>query len=336
MLGGVGFEHYLTCEWDIHAVASCKAIHFGKDNIDYSADYSEDELIDILFSMGISVNGKNALTREQISKHQNRSKWLRETYNNIKATHNLVNIMEVKGSDLSIVDTDKYIYLLTYSFPCQDLSLAGKRRGMAKGGGTRSGLLWEVERLLNEVEHLPQILLMENVPQVVSKENISDFQSWMRFLESKGYKNYGEILNAKDYGVPQNRERYFMVSVLGEYNYKFPKPIDLTSTMKDYLEPKVAPNYYIDTPKALSLIENFINSGQLENRETSNTVRGQRISRPSSMGFGGGESLMPIRMNYNRVDSINDNTAKTIIARDYKGFGTSFETQNGVIDEQSD
>ncbi len=276
---GADFKHYLTCEWEVNAVASCKAIHFGDDNTDYSAEYSEDELIDILFDMGISANGKNALTREQISKHQNRSKWLRETYNNIKATHNLVNIMKVKGNDLGIVDTDKYIYLLTYSFPCQDLSLAGKRKGMAKGGGTRSGLLWEVERLLNEVEHLPQLLLMENVPQVVGEENISDFQDWMRFLENKGYKNYGEILNAKDYGVAQNRERYFMVSVLGEYNYKFPQPIELTSTMKDYLELKVAPNYYIDTPKALSLIEDLINSGQLENRETSNTVRGGAEAR---------------------------------------------------------
>lgn len=271
---GAEFEHYLTCEWEVNAVASCKEIHFGNDSTDYSAEYTEDELIDILFGMGISANGKNALTREQISKHQNRSIWLRETYNNIKATHNLVNIMAVKGNDLGIVDTDKYIYLLTYSFPCQDLSLAGKRKGMAKGGGTRSGLLWEVERLLNEVEHLPQILLMENVPQVVSEENIDDFQDWMRFLESKGYKNYGKILNAKDYGVAQNRERYFMVSVLGEYNYKFPQPIELTSTMKDYLEPVVAEKYYINSQKAFNLIANLINSGQLENKETSNTVRG--------------------------------------------------------------
>lgn len=271
---GAEFEHYLTCEWEVNAVASCKAIHFGNDNTDYSAEYTEDELIDILFEMGISANGKNALTKEQIIKHQNRSKWLRETYNNIKATRNLVNICTTKGADLGITETDKYTYLLTYSFPCQDLSLAGKRKGMTKGRGTRSGLLWEVERLLNEVEHLPQILLMENVPQVVSEDNIADFHSWMSFLENKGYKNYGEILNAKDYGVAQNRERYFMVSVLGEYNYKFPRPIELTSTMKDYLESEVAPNYYINTQKATDLIVNLINSGQIENKEVSNKVCG--------------------------------------------------------------
>ena len=103
---------------------------------------------------------------------------------------------------------------------------------------------------------------MENVPQVVSDKNIADFHSWVAFLENKGYKNYGEILNAKDYGVAQNRKRYFMVSVLGDYNYNFPQPIELTGTMKDYLEPKVAENYYINTPKAMRLIENLVNREQ--------------------------------------------------------------------------
>lgn len=197
------------------------------------------------------------------------------SYNAIHGTNfSVSDIRDIKGMDLGITDTDKYCYIMTYSFPCQDLSLAGKRKGMTKWSGTRSGLLWEVERLLNEVEHLPQILLMENVPQVVSDKNIDDFHSWVSFLENKGYKNYGEVLNAKDYGVAQNRVRYFMVSVLGDYNYKFPPPIELTSTMKDYLEPKAAENYYINTPKAMSLIENLINSGQLGNKETSNTVRG--------------------------------------------------------------
>lgn len=96
--------------------------------------------------------------------------WLKNAYNNIVATHNLVNIMEIHGKDLEIVDTDKYEYIMTYSFPCQDLSLAGKRLGMSvsqKDGGTRSGLLWEVERILDELKNKPQILLMENVPEVM-------------------------------------------------------------------------------------------------------------------------------------------------------------------------
>lgn len=275
---GADFEHYLTCEWEINAVASCKAIHFADDATDYSEPYSEEELIDILYGMGISADGKKPLTREQIEKHNFRSKWLRETYNNIRATNNIVNIMAAKGEDLKVVDTDKYVYLLTYSFPCQDLSLAGKRKGMTKGSGTRSGLLWEVERLLNETPNLPQILLMENVPQVMSAENIDDFHAWCDFLESKGYKCYSQILNAKDYGVAQNRERAFMVSILGDYNYKFPQPIPLTRTMKDYLEPEVSENYYINTEKAQKLIRDLIESGQLGEKNVSNTVRGGRGS----------------------------------------------------------
>lgn len=185
---------------------------------------------------------------------------------------------------------------------------------MSKGAGTRSGLLWEVERLLNEVEHLPQILLMENVPQVVSDENISDFHSWMSFLESKGYKNYGEILNAKDYGVAQNRERYFMVSVLGDYNYKFPQPIELTSTMKDYLEPKVAENYYINTPKAMAMIENLVNSGQLGGKVVS-SAGGQPISAGNCI------KAKPIEK------------GMCLTARYYKGL-SNYNPENAVLEKE--
>lgn len=143
---------------------------------------------------------------------------------------------------------------------------------MKKGSGTRSGLLWEVERLLNETENLPQILLMENVPQVISTDNIDDFHSWCSFLESKGYKCYTQILNAKDYGVAQNRERCFMVSILGDYNYKFPQPVPLDKTMKDYLEDEVDEKYYINSEKAQKLIKDLRESGQLDG--ISKTVRG--------------------------------------------------------------
>lgn len=173
-------------------------------------------------------------------------------------------ITEVRGSDLGITATDKYCYIMTYSFPCQDLSVAGKQKGMTKGSGTRSGLLWEVERLLNEVENLPQVLLMENVPQVHSQANMPDFQKWIDFLSSKGYSNYWQDLNAKDYGVAQNRDRCFMVSILGEYNYKFPQPIPLEKTMKDYLEDEVEDKYYINTEKAQKLIQQLIENGTLD------------------------------------------------------------------------
>ena len=121
------------------------------------------------------------------------------SYNAIHGTNfKTTDIRNISGVDLGICDIDKFCYIMTYSFPCQDLSVAGKRKGMTKGSGTRSGLLWEVERLLNECEELPQVLLMENVTQVHGKKNMLDFQKWIDFLESKGYRNYWQDLNAKD------------------------------------------------------------------------------------------------------------------------------------------
>ncbi|MEE3344357.1 MAG: DNA (cytosine-5-)-methyltransferase [Bacilli bacterium] len=163
-------------------------------------------------------------------------------YNSIHNTNfSPINIKKVNGADLEIVDTDEYTYIMTYSFPCVDLTLSGKQKGMAKNSNTRSGLLWEVERILKEVDNLPQILLMENVTQVHGKNNLNAFNEWTSFLESLGYKNYVEDLNAKNFNVPQNRNRTFMVSILGDYSYEFPKPIPLKKTVCDYLE-DIEPN----------------------------------------------------------------------------------------------
>ena len=167
-------------------------------------------------------------------------------------------ITQIRGADLAIEDVDKYAYILTYSFPCQDLSLAGKQLGMAKGSNTRSCLLWEVERLLNEVKNLPQILLMENVPQVHAEKNAPDFQRWISFLNGKGYDSFWQDLNAADYGLPQNRDRCFMLSLLGDYDFEFPDAIKLERTMLSCLEPSVPEKFYINTPKAKELIQNYL------------------------------------------------------------------------------
>ena len=152
---------------------------------------------------------------------------------------------------------------MTYSFPCQDLSLAGNRQGMTKGSGTRSGLLWEVERLLDECgENLPQVLLMENVPQVIGAKNIEDFKLWRRKLESLGYSCYVQLLNAKDYGIPQNRNRCFIVSILGEYYYEFPQKKPLERKLKDMLEDDVDEKYYLSD----QAIEGFL-AKNLKNAE---------------------------------------------------------------------
>lgn len=172
------------------------------------------------------------------------------SYNAIHGTDfTTSDITKINANDLGIIDTDKYCYIMTYSFPCQDLSLAGKQKGMAKGENTRSGLLWEVERLLNECTELPQILLMENVTQVHGTKNKEHFDEWLAYLESKGYKNYWKDLNAKNFGIPQNRNRTYMISVLGEYSYEFPEEFPLELRLKDMLEDSVDEKFYISNEK---------------------------------------------------------------------------------------
>lgn len=186
------------------------------------------------------------------------------SYNAIHGTDfKPTDITKIHGDDLGIVDTLKYCYIMTYSFPCQDLSVAGKMAGMQKGSGTRSGLLWEVERLLNEVTELPQVLLMENVPQVHAAKNMPDFQRWIDFLSSKGYSNYWQDLNARDFEVPQNRQRCFMVSILGNKTYRFPNKKPLKTVMKDYLEKSVDDKYYITSEKAKKLVDTLILDGKI-------------------------------------------------------------------------
>lgn len=133
---------------------------------------------------------------------------------------------------------------------------------MTKGSGTRSGLLWEVERILDECNELPQVLLMENVPQVIGTKNIEDFKLWRKKLESLGYSCFVQLLNSKDYGIPQNRNRCFMVSILGNYYYTFPKKKKLELRLKDMLESKVDEKYYLSD----SMVDYFVAHTE-ENKE---------------------------------------------------------------------
>lgn len=242
------------------------------------------------------------------------------------------------------------------------MSLAGKQQGMSKkdweeGKSTRSGLLWEVERILKELVEmgspLPDILLMENVPQVVSEKFMPDFDEWLKFLFSIGYYSTYQILNARDYGVAQNRERCFMFSFLGEdFKYTFPNPIALKKKLKDYLEPVVDEKYYLKSEKAQQLIDQLIVRGVLEEEETEQNRTEQNncgqltslstIQKSSQLQTvlpqeKTGESVLnsqrePALLNYRRVDEIGNETAKTLMARDYKGFGSGFDVQNGVIE----
>ena len=255
---GVDFERYLISEWDTAATRSYNAIHV-KDWTDYSQGISGNELPGILFEIGISTNGKNQMTEEQIRRKG--EKWQRKTYSDFKATRNIGSITNRTGQDLKICERDKYLYILTYSFPCQDLSVAGNCKGMKKGSGTRSGLLWEVERLLTETEELPQILLMENVTQVHNKRNAADFNDWMDYLQKRRYVNFVSDINAEDHGIAQHRIRTFVVSILRGGGYHFPEKKPLETTINDYLETSVNERYYINSERGKEMIENLIESG---------------------------------------------------------------------------
>jgi len=234
---------------------------------------------------------------------------------------------------------------------------------MSKGSGTRSGLLWEVERILTEIRdsngELPQILFMENVPQVHSQDNMPDFRKWLDFLESLGYTNYYQDLNAKNYGVAQNRERCFMFSFLGEYNYHFPQPIPLKKKLKDYLEDNVDEKYYINNEKADKLIRQLIDNGTLpqhnldrqtdrqtdrqagrqtdrlalteqsinRSKEKSQTVSRQNMTAEYQT-CGQTETLL-LSNQATQIEKQID-IATTLMARDYKGFGN--QSMNGVIE----
>ena len=244
---GVPFEHWKICEWAVKSIQAYKDIHFTNDNTNYfdNQPFKDDWLISWLYEKGISQNYNEPMSKEQIIRLGEEKR--KQIYNNICATHNLVNIQQVKGKDLEIKDTDEFTYLLTYSFPCQDLSLAGKGKGMSDTS-TRSGMLWEVERILTECKELgnmPEVLLMENVPQVHSQDNVQDFNKWQLRLEELGYKNYFQDLIATDYGIPQTRNRCFMVSILGDYSYTFPQKQELKLKLKDLLENEVDESYYL-------------------------------------------------------------------------------------------
>ena len=158
--------------------------------------------------------------------------------------------------DISKMEELPYCDLLTYSFPCQDLSIAGHRKGISKD--TRSGLLLEVERLLLKTKEngiLPKHLLLENVKNLVGKKFIKDFERWLNFLNSLGYYSNWEVLNARDYSIPQNRERVFVVSSLENIHYVFPKKQELKIKMKDLLEEHVPGKYYLSEKYLKSFLD---------------------------------------------------------------------------------
>ena len=134
--------------------------------------------------------------------------------------------------------------LFTYSFPCQDISNAGRQKGFAEGAETRSSLLWECRRVIEQKR--PKYLVMENVKNLVSKKFMPELHKWIAELDAFGYTNYMQVLDASDYGVPQSRKRVFLVSILGDnQGYIFPQPLPLKMQMADLLDDEVNAKYYL-------------------------------------------------------------------------------------------
>ena len=151
------------------------------------------------------------------------------------------NLGDMTRIDWSRVEGD--IDLLVYSTPCTSISNAGKQEGLKKGSGTASSILWATEEAIKTLR--PKWLLMENVKALVSKKFKADFDEWQRLVASYGYVNCWKVLNAKDYGVPQNRERVFLVSHLGDGLYHFPRAFPLTRTINDVLEDEPDERYFL-------------------------------------------------------------------------------------------
>lgn len=253
---GVPFEHWRLCEWNWKSNYAYALMHglYGE----HSQGMTKEELIKALTGRGMSSDWNEPMTDAQIARMKETD--LRHAYNAIVSTRNTVDVSKTDAEDLAIEREREreHCYLLTYSFPCQDLSLAGKKLGMNEGSNTRSSLLWQVSRILYELrdrEERPDVLMMENVPQVHGKGNEESFARWCSQLEELGYSNFYGDLIATDYGIPQTRNRCIMVSIRGEWQYSFRNPFPLEKMLKDFLqdESQVDGKYYL-TAKQIECI----------------------------------------------------------------------------------
>ena len=160
------------------------------------------------------------------------------------ASFNAVHGTNFEPQDITKWDKDVEVDLLMHGSPCQDFSLAGLGAGGDEGSGTRSSLMYETIRIVEKVK--PKYVIWENVKNVISKKHIHNFNNYLERMKELGYTNYYQVLNAKDYGIPQNRERVFTISILGEHKpYVFPPKEELKLKLKDMLEDEVDEKYYL-------------------------------------------------------------------------------------------
>lgn len=203
-----------TCEWDLHAFIAYDAIHHSPELPPDVAEMQKDDILKELRSYTLSNSGKEKMEYKVLKSYS--VEVLRRIYAAIKRSNNFVDVSSLTGDKMP-----KNIDILTYSFPCQDLSNVGAFHGYNKGidkdSGSRSSLLWQVGRILQEMKDngksMPRYLLMENVPTLLAERHRSNFEIWKGDLEKLGYVSKHFHLNASDFGLPQNRPRLLMISV---------------------------------------------------------------------------------------------------------------------------
>ena len=184
-------------------------------------------------------------------------KYATKSYCAIHGVDESMNLGDITKVDENSLPKD--IDLITYGFPCQDISLAGKQKGMFNDDGTqtRSGLFFEALRIIEATK--PKIAIAENVKNLTGKKFKEQFELVLKSLEEAGYSNYWKVLNAKDYRIPQNRERVFIISIRKDIDkgFEFPEPIPLKLRLKDMLDDEVDEKFYLSNKGVNGLLNAF-------------------------------------------------------------------------------
>lgn len=162
---------------------------------------------------------------------------------NISDTLNLGDITQVNINSLPKCD------LITHGSPCQDFSSLGLEKGGDEDKETRSSLIWNSVKIVSQCN--PKFVIWENVENVLNKRHIHNFQKYLSEMSVLGYKNYYKVLNSKDYGIPQSRNRLFCISIRNDIDcgFEFPKPIELKTTLLDYVDLTNQENLYGREPQ---------------------------------------------------------------------------------------
>lgn len=199
-------------------------------------------------------------------------KYASAAYSMIHNVDESLNLRDVrKVSTLLFPDVD----LITYGFPCQDISIAGRQKGFEDGAGnrTRSGLFFDALRIIQDLQ--PKWAICENVKALTMKQFRNEFKTVLESLGNAGYRNYYQVLNAKDFGIPQNRERVFIVSIRKdiEQEFTFPETQVLNLRVRGLLEKDVPEKFFINTPNAIALARKIAEEIELNHPAVLRSVR---------------------------------------------------------------